>query len=120
MALHSLFYGRPPRPRRAFVCPLDNRGLIGVRPYYISLQVSAASQKSCSRTEVCPRQFLSSHTPEVPLTSSPPYSRYPNCTPRNCATASNAAASISTVRPPSRLRATTLSSVSRYGASVVQ
>ena len=26
-----MLFGRPPRPRRAFVCPLDIVGLIGVR-----------------------------------------------------------------------------------------
>jgi hypothetical protein len=30
--IHHLFLGRPPRPRDASVCPLDNGGLIGVRP----------------------------------------------------------------------------------------
>ncbi len=29
--LHHMFCGRPPRPRRAFVCPLDTGGLIRVR-----------------------------------------------------------------------------------------
>jgi len=28
--LHQMFCGRPPRPRSAFVCPLDNGGLIRV------------------------------------------------------------------------------------------
>ena len=39
--LHQMFCGRPPRPRSAFVCPLDNGGLIRVRhrwsPFGLSL-----------------------------------------------------------------------------------
>ena len=30
---HQMFFGRSPRPRDASVCPLDNVGLIGVRPH---------------------------------------------------------------------------------------
>lgn len=31
---HQLFFGRPPRSRSAFVCPLDTGGLIGVRRHF--------------------------------------------------------------------------------------
>ena len=72
---------------------------------------SAARRNSVSRPVVW--SFHSRWSHASPDRSSPAYSSWPKVTPRNAATAKNAAASISTVRQPSATLRSTLPRVSR-------